>query len=116
MKSSHLLLGLFIMAIWGANYSVIKLGLDTLDPFLLTGLRFLLCAIPCIFFVKPPKGQFKIAILYGLIFGVGLWGMVNLGMYIGVPAGLASILLQLSAFFTIAWGVVFFQESISRSQ
>ncbi|MCX7122880.1 MAG: EamA family transporter [Gammaproteobacteria bacterium] len=116
MKPQHLLLGLFVMAIWGTNFAIIKLGLDTLDPFLLTAFRFLLCAVPGVFFVKRPKGKMWAALLYGLIFGIGLWGMVNLGMDIGVPAGLAALLLQLSALFTIAWGVFFFGESISRRQ
>lgn len=43
-----------IMAIWGVNFSVVKLGLEALDPMLLTALRFALAAIPAIFFVKKP--------------------------------------------------------------
>lgn len=116
MNPLYFLLGLFVMAIWGVNYAIIKLGLNSLDPFLLTALRFLLCAFPCIFFVKRPKGKMFAALLYGLIFGVGMWGMVNLGMYIGVSAGLAALLLQLSAILTIMWGIIFFGESIGRRQ
>ncbi|WP_332402888.1 EamA family transporter [Vibrio metschnikovii] len=48
------ILCVFIMAIWGLNFSVVKLGLDTLDPMLLTALRFTLAAIPAVFFVKKP--------------------------------------------------------------
>ena len=48
MKRSDLLLGLFVTLLWGANFSVIKLGLATVDPFLLTALRFLFCALPAI--------------------------------------------------------------------
>ncbi|QXX05824.1 EamA family transporter [Vibrio neptunius] len=39
-----------IMAIWGLNFSVVKLGLEALDPMLLTALRFTLAAIPAVFF------------------------------------------------------------------
>lgn len=104
------------MLIWGSNYSIIKMGLSTLDPFLLTALRFLLCAFPCIFFVKRPNGYMRVAALYGLIFGIGLWGMVNLAIDRGISPGLAALLLQLSAFFTIVWGMLFFKESIHPRQ
>ncbi len=114
MKKSHLFLALLIMLIWGCNYSVIKLGLDTLDPFMLTALRFLLCAIPLIFFLKRPKGHMSACILYGVIFGIGLWGVVNLGIFLGISPGLASLLLQISAILTVLWGVIFLNESFTR--
>ncbi|XKY25342.1 EamA family transporter (plasmid) [Pseudomonas luteola] len=41
-------------AIWGVNFSVIKLGLATVDPFTLAGLRFLLCAVPTVFLIPKP--------------------------------------------------------------
>ena len=116
MKTTHLLLTVCVMVIWGANYSVIELGLKSLDPFLLTGLRFLCCAIPGVFFVKRPQVPWAVLIGYGVMFGVGLWGMVNLGMHLGVPPGVASILLQLSAFFTVGWGVLLFKEPLKRTQ
>jgi O-acetylserine/cysteine efflux transporter len=117
MKKTDLFLGILVTAIWGANFSVIKLGLSSLDPFLLTAFRFLLCSIPLIFFVKKPDGvSMKIMALYGSLFGVGLWGMVNLGIYLGLSAGLASLVLQFSAFFTILMSTIFFKEKISNLQ
>nr|WP_181432132.1 hypothetical protein [Pseudomonas jessenii] len=38
MKTRHLLLAISIMAIWGVNFSVIKLGLATVNPLLVCGL------------------------------------------------------------------------------
>jgi O-acetylserine/cysteine efflux transporter len=52
--------------------------------------------------------------LYGVLFGVGLWGMVNLGIYFGVSAGIASLVLQASVFFTIIMGALFLQEKIQK--
>ena len=49
MKLSHLLLAVLITAIWGVNFSVIKLGLHAVDPFILAGIRFTLCALPALF-------------------------------------------------------------------
>ena len=116
MKKIDLLLGIFVTGIWGANFSVIKLGLDTLDPFLLTSIRFTFCAIPLIFFIKKPNVRLSIIALYGFLFGVGLWGVVNLGIYWGLSAGLASLILQFSAFFTIVLAALTFGEKISKFQ
>ncbi len=116
MKKSDFLLGLLVAIIWGANFSVIKLGLNTLDPFLLTAFRFLFCAFPLIFFVKRPTIPLPIVALYGVLFGVGLWGIVNLSIVSGLSAGIASLLLQFTAFITIIMSFFFFKERISIIQ
>ncbi len=107
-------LAILITVIWGVNFSVIKIGLSSLDPFTLAGLRFLLCAFPLVFFIKKPDVSMKYVVAYGLIFGVGLWGMVSLGIHFGVSAGMASLVLQMSAFLTIIMGVLFLRDSIDR--
>lgn len=116
MKARHLLLAIAITAIWGANFSVIKLGLTSVDPFILAGIRFTLCALPAIFFVPKPDVPWRYIMGYGLVFGIGLWGVVNLGIQSGLSAGIASLVLQFSAFFTILLGSWLFKESISRFQ
>src|SRR6218665_2106899 len=99
MKKVDLLLGIFVTGIWGANFSVIKLGLGALDPFLLTSLRFTLCSLPLIFFVKKPDVRLSIISLYGLLFVVGLWGIVNLGIYLEFSPGIESLIMQFIAIF-----------------
>lgn len=112
MRLGDFLLTVLITAIWGANFSVIKLGLSSIDPFTLTGLRFLLCALPLVFFIKRPDVSFYYVAAYGLAFGTGVWGLVSLGIYFGVSAGVASLVLQLSAFFTVILSYVFLRENI----
>ncbi|WP_460125794.1 EamA family transporter [Pseudomonas sp. S2_C03] len=116
MKTRHLLLAISITAIWGLNFSVIKLGLSTVDPLILAGLRFSLCAVPALFFIPKPEVQWRYIIGYGLVFGIGLWGVVNLGIKAGLSAGIASLVLQFSAFFTILLGAWVFKETVSRYQ
>ncbi|MDO7929144.1 EamA family transporter [Pseudomonas sp. KFB-139] len=116
MKLHHLLLAILITAIWGLNFSVIKLGLTSVDPFILAGLRFALCALPAIFFIPKPDVPWRYIIGYGLIFGIGLWGLVNLGIKSGLSAGIASLVLQFSAFFTILLGAWVFKETVTRYQ
>jgi len=40
---------ILVTMIWGVNFSVIKIGLGSLDPFTLVGVRFILCAFPLVF-------------------------------------------------------------------
>jgi O-acetylserine/cysteine efflux transporter len=116
MKPKHLVLAILTTAIWGLNFSIIKLGLKSVDPFVLAGIRFTLCALPAVFFIPRPKVKLPYLVAYGLIFGVGLWGVVNLSIQAGLSAGIASLVLQLSAFFTILLGAVVFREPVSKFQ
>ena len=65
------------------------------------------------FFIKKPAVQFKYIISYGLFFGVGLWGILYLGMYFGISAGMASIVLQLGVFFTVILSYFILKEKIN---
>ncbi|MGE7992648.1 EamA family transporter [Pseudomonas sp. NPDC089554] len=116
MKPLHVVLAVLITAIWGVNFSVIKLGLASVDPLILAGIRFSLCALPAIFFIRKPDVPWRYLIGYGLVFGMGLWGVVNLGIKAGLSAGIASLVLQFSAFFTLLLGGVVFKEALTRFQ
>ena len=116
MKRNDLFLAIFVAFIWGVNFSVIKLGLLTLDPFILSGMRFLLCALPLVLFIKKPDIHIKYIISYGLLFGVGLWGIVSLGIHFGISAGMASLVLQMSVFFTIILSSLILNEHIDISK
>lgn len=114
VKKIHLFIGALTTVMWGANFSIIEMGLRDLNSFSLTLLRFFFTAVPLIFFIPRPK---EISILwiafYGVIFGTGLWWLVNFAMYKGLSPGLSSLILQFSAFFTIIMSNIFFKERIS---
>jgi len=116
MSVKDFIIAVSIMFIWGVNFSVIKLGLNSLDPFMLSALRFLLCAVPLVFFIPKPNVPFKFIIVYGLFFGVGLWGLVSLGIYYGISAGVASLVLQMGAFFTVIFAYFTLGEKIDASK
>ena len=116
MQKKHLTLAVLVTAIWGFNFPVTKLGLAAIDPLLLTALRFTLAALPWVFFVKRPPIAIKWLAAYGLIFGVAMWALINLGIEWGVPPGTAALLIQFSAFFTMGWGVLLFREHLSLRQ
>ena len=116
MQKKHLTLAVLVTAVWGLNFPITKLGLAAIDPLLLTALRFTLAALPWVFFVRRPPIAIGWLAAYGLIFGVAMWALINLGIELGVPPGTAALLIQFSAFFTLGWGVLLFREHLSLGQ
>ncbi|WP_095055574.1 EamA family transporter [Pseudomonas sp. Irchel s3b2] len=116
MQKKHLTLAVLVTAVWGLNFPITKLGLAAIDPLLLTALRFMLAALPWVFFVRRPPIAIGWLAAYGLIFGVAMWALINLGIELGVPPGTAALLIQFSAFFTLGWGVLLFREHLSLGQ
>ncbi len=114
MSKLDLVSGVLVTILWGCNFTVIEWGLRSLDPYLLTLLRFTFCAIPLVFFVRRPTGvSLGVLAVYGVLFGAGLWWVVNLAIYQGLSPGMSSVFLQFSAFFTIVLSNVFLREPIS---
>lgn len=111
MQKKHLALAVLVTAVWGLNFPITKLGLVGIDPLLLTALRFTLAALPWVFFVRRPAIAMKWLMAYGLIFGVAMWALINLGIELGVPPGTAALLIQFSAFFTLGWGCCCFASN-----
>lgn len=116
MKRKDLILALLIVIVWGANFTVIRLGLNGVPSMLLVAFRYILVAFPAIFFVKKPKNHLKYILAYGFSVGVGQFGCLFYAIQIGMPAGIASILTQLQAFITPLLAFVFFKESIKPKQ
>ncbi len=116
MLKKHLSLAVLVTLVWGVNFPITKLGLRAIDPFVLTGIRFALAALPLVFFIKRPAVKFSYVTAYGIIFGLGMWGVINYGIQVGVSPGIASLIIQLSVFFTMGWGFVLFKEKIRGAQ
>ncbi|WDR04447.1 EamA family transporter [Devosia rhodophyticola] len=116
MPIRHIALALMVVAIWGFNFVVIKLSVDALPPLLAAALRFLLAAIPAVLLIKPPNAPWPYVVGFGLAFGVALYGFLNLAMAWGMPAGLASLVLQVQAFFTMGLAFLILGERPGRFQ
>ena len=116
MLKKHLSLAVLVTLVWGVNFPITKLGLRAIDPFVLTGIRFALAALPLVFFIKRPAVKFSYVVAYGIIFGLGMWGVINYGIQVGVSPGIASLIIQLSVFFTMGWGFLLFKEKIRGAQ
>ena len=107
MNKFDLSIGIAIMCLWGFNFSVIKLGVNNLDPLVLTALRFFFAAVPLVFFIKKPAVKWRYLIAYGLTFGVGVWGMATWSIDAGLSAGMTSLLLNLSVISSLFFARIF---------
>ena len=112
MKKNDLILGILVMIVWGLNFSVIKLGVNEIDPLLLTALRFTLATLPAIFFVKKPDVSWCYLIVYGWLFAIGIWGMATWSIQAGLSAGMASVLLQMNVLFGLFLGYFLLKEPL----
>ncbi|MFK7793445.1 MAG: EamA family transporter [Devosiaceae bacterium] len=116
MTAKHMALALLVAAIWGLAFTVIRIGLDVLPPFLLTALRFLFAALPLVFFLRPPDAPWRVVVLYGVLQGAVMFGLVFYAIAIGMPAGLASLVVQCQVFFTVALAMLLDGERPQRHQ
>lgn len=114
MAPRDLLLALVVILAWGVNFVVIKLGLHGVPPMLLGTLRFCLAAFPAILFVRRPQVSWRLLLAYGLTISLGQFAFLFSAMYVGMPAGLASLVLQAQAFFTLAFAATFLGEKVRR--
>lgn len=116
MSFRDTLLALCVVLVWGVNFVVIKLGLEGVPPLLLGALRFCLVAFPAILFIKPPKIPVRKLLLYGLTISFGQFAFLFCALKFGMPAGLASIILQSQAFFTVLLGALLMKEKVLGNQ
>ncbi|WP_434107182.1 EamA family transporter [Paraburkholderia caffeinilytica] len=110
MSPRDLLLALVVVVAWGVNFVVIKVGLHGVPPMLLGALRFTLAAVPAVFFVKRPQIPWRWLFAYGATISFGQFAFLFSAMYVGMPAGLASLVLQAQAFFTLIFAALFLHE------
>jgi O-acetylserine/cysteine efflux transporter len=109
MPRRHAVLASSVAAIWGVNFVVIHVGLEHFPPLLFAALRFVLVAL-ALPFVPLPGVPVRYVIAVGLFMSAGQFGFLFLGIDHGVPAGLASLVIQLQVAFTVILAVIFLGE------
>lgn len=113
MPLRHAALAVVVSVVWGLNFIAIHASLERFPPLFLAGLRFLLIAVPTVLLVPRPEVPLRWLIGYGLGFGTAQFIGLYLGMAAGFPAGLASLVLQSSAPFTVVLGALLLREHLS---
>ena len=130
MNIRHSALAVLVAVLWGLNFVAIDFGLHPssgngsngsggaadVPPLLFVAIRFVLVVFPGIFFVRKPDVSWKAIIGVGLFMSAGQFGLLYLGMALGMPAGLASLVLQAQVLLTVLLAARFLGERPSKRQ
>jgi O-acetylserine/cysteine efflux transporter len=116
MPLRHVLLAVAVAATWGLNFVVIDVGLEEVPPLLLCAARFALVAVPLALFVERPPVPWTLLVGIGVALGVVKFGLLFTSMDVGMPAGLASVVLQAQAPFTLLLAAGLIRERPSGRQ
>ena len=112
----HALLALAVVAVWGTNFVIIKLALGHLPPLLFATLRFTLAAFPGVLLLRRPAVPLASLALYGVLIGVGQFGLLFIAINGLIAPGLASLVVQSQVFFTIGLALALNGERLRRVQ
>ena len=116
MPLTHLLLALAVVAIWGTNFVVIRLGLDAFAPYTFAALRYTFSFLPFIFFIRKPAMTWAKLAAFGALIGVGQFGLLFWAMRSDISPGLASLVIQSQVFFTIGLSAMLYRDRLKALQ
>lgn len=114
LEFRDLVLIVAVVALWGFSFVAIKVGLREIPPFALAALRFFLAAVPLVFFVRRPRMPWFYIAGYGFAIGVCQFGLLFLGMKLGMPAGLSSLVILVQVFFTAGLAIAFLGDRLRK--
>ena len=112
----HFLLAVAVMAVWGSNFVVARYALDHLPPLLLATLRFALVLVPAMFLLPRPACGWRNLGLYGVLIGVGQFGLLYIALGGHISPGLASLVVQTQVFFTVGLAMLVRGERVHLYQ
>lgn len=115
MTSRDRVLAVVCVTLWGLQFVVTDIALRDAEPFLLVALRFLPVALVTVVFVRPPAVRLRWLLGYGLGLGVVEFALLFLAMDAGLPSGLAALILQSSAPFTVLLGMLLLRQRPGRT-
>jgi O-acetylserine/cysteine efflux transporter len=116
MRPAHISLAVAVAAIWGLNFVIIDVGLDDFPPLLLSAMRYALASLPLLILRGSPGVPWRWVFAVGIAIGVVKFSLLFIGMDVGMPAGLASLVLQAQALFTVVFAAIVLRERLVASQ
>jgi len=112
----HALLAVAVTAVWGANFVVIKVGLGQLPPLTFAALRFAFAFVPAALFLKRPDVPIRNLAAFGVLIGLGQFGLLYIALHGMIPPGLASLVMQSQVFITIGLSMWLTKERLRLFQ
>ena len=116
MTPRHTLLALLVVVLWGFNFVAIDLGLAKVPPLVFLAMRFVLVAVPAVFLIRPPAIGWRNILLIGAFLSLGQFTLLYLALSLGMPPGLASLLLQTQIVFSVVVSSLLLREHPTRRQ
>ncbi len=109
MKPADVCIAVLVAVVWGLAFVASRIALDEFSPALMTTLRFVIAALPCLF-VRKPDISWPLLIAISMTLFLGQFLAQAYGIAHGVPVGLSSVIVQSQALFTIGLAVIIFNE------
>ncbi|MEU4363849.1 EamA family transporter [Promicromonospora sp. NPDC023987] len=109
MPLRHSLLAVLVMVIWGTNFLAIDVGVDDMPPALFVAIRFVVVLVPAIL-VPRPVAPLKDVLLVGMFLSLGQFGLMYTALWLDMPPGLASLVLQAQVVLTVLFASVTLRE------
>ena len=103
------------MVIWGLAFVATKLALESFSPPQLTALRFLIAALPALVLPRPALTWPRLVAIGATLFA-GQFLLQFFAIANGLPPGLASVLVQTQALFTIVFAAMALGEQPTARQ
>ena len=113
---------LILYVVWGSTYLAIAVAVDTIPPFLMAGLRFLIAGLVLLAwsiarggrdFRPPSLRQWRDSTIVGAMLLGGGMGMVAFGEQT-VPSGMTALIIALMPVWVAILGRVFLKERLPR--
>lgn len=95
-----MLLAAGVAAAWGFNFLVIDWGMPGIPPLLFVAIRFAVVAA-FVVVVPRPAASWSSIVGIGLFMSLGQFGLLYTSLALGLQPGLAALLLQAQAVFTV---------------
>jgi O-acetylserine/cysteine efflux transporter len=115
VAATDVALALVTVALWGVAFVATRIGLDSFSPAQLVALRFLIAAAPVLFVRRPPVA-WPVLIAAGLTLYAGQFLFQFFGIASGMPPGLASLVVQTQALFTVLFAALVLRERPTARQ
>jgi O-acetylserine/cysteine efflux transporter len=109
MKPVDIGLAVLVAVTWGFGFIASRLALNEFSPELMTTLRFVIAALPCLFLRKPDV-SWPLLIATSLALFLVQFLAQAFAIAHGVPPGLSSVIVQSQALFTIGFAAIVFRE------
>ncbi|MCZ4500051.1 MAG: EamA family transporter [Marmoricola sp.] len=116
MSPRHASLAALVATIWGFNFVVIEWGMHGVPPLLFVALRFTAVLVPAIFLVPRPQAPLRTVAAVGLFMSLGQFALLYTSMHLGMPPGLAALVLQAQVLFTVIIAAGWLGERPTRRQ